>query len=332
MTQSPEQAVTNYVEGYRHTQILATACELGVFDRIQAAAVCAKDLSEELELDFDVTETFMETLRGMGMIEANEEGVFNLTEQGSLLTADTELHNRAKRNGAEVYLAWSALRHTLETGQAAYDNFFGQGVFDHHKSNPQSAERFNNGLSESARRRASQLATAYDFSAQASGRILDIGGGHGVISKTIKQAHPTAQIDIFDIAPSLDQAKNTLAAYSDVAYIAGDFFKAIPDGYDTLLLSEIIHDWDDARALKILQNCRQALAERGRLVIAERIVEPGGTASASAQTVDLQMYVTYGGKNRTVEQHKNLLSSSGLELVTKRVINQEISLLEVAAG
>ena len=31
--------------------------------------------------------------------------------------------------------------------------------------------------------------------------------------------------------------------------VAGDFFKAVPQGADAYLLSHVIHDWDETRAL-----------------------------------------------------------------------------------
>jgi len=37
----------------------------------------------------------------------------------------------------------------------------------------------------------------------------------------------------------------------------------MPEGADAYVLSRVIHDWDDARALAILQNCRRAMPRDG---------------------------------------------------------------------
>jgi hypothetical protein len=56
--------------------------------------------------------------------------------------------------------------------------------------------------------------------------------------------------------------------------IGGDFFKSVPNG-DLYLLRFILHDWDDADAIRILGNCRRAMKPDARLVVIEAFfVEP----------------------------------------------------------
>jgi SAM-dependent methyltransferase len=50
--------------------------------------------------------------------------------------------------------------------------------------------------------------------------------------------------------------------------IGGDFFKSVPEG-DLYLLRFILHDWDDADALRILESCRRAMKPGARLVVIE---------------------------------------------------------------
>ena len=46
---------------------------------------------------------------------------------------------------------------------------------------------------------------------------------------------------------------------SSAKTIGGDFFESVPADGDAYILSRVIHDWDDAAALKILGNCRRAM-------------------------------------------------------------------------
>jgi len=41
--------------------------------------------------------------------------------------------------------------------------------------------------------------------------------------------------------------------------VGEDFFAAVPAGADAYVLKSIIHDWDDDRALAILETCREAM-------------------------------------------------------------------------
>ena len=63
----------------------------------------------------------------------------------------------------------------------------------------------------------------------------------------------------------------------------------------------------------ILKNCRKALKPESKLLIVEMIVPPGNQPSI-AKLLDLEMLVTTGGCERTEEEFKILLETSGFKL------------------
>jgi hypothetical protein len=102
--------------------------------------------------------------------------------------------------------------------------------------------------------------------------------------------------------------------------VAGDFFVAVPRGGDAYLLSWVLHDWDDQAALRILANCRTALEGEGRLLLIEMVLPSAEGPPAApmieklARTMDLQMLVLTGGRERTLAEYRTLLADSGFEL------------------
>jgi O-methyltransferase domain len=56
---------------------------------------------------------------------------------------------------------------------------------------------------------------------------------------------------------------------------AGDFFERVPAGFDTYLMSMVLHDWDDERAIRLLRNIATA-GEPGARVRALELVVPAG--------------------------------------------------------
>ena len=89
----------------------------------------------------------------------------------------------------------------------------------------------------------------------------------------------------------------------------GSFFDPLPAGADAYLLSDILHDWDDDHARRILAGCRQAAAPNGTVVVIEPVRGQGaGTA------MDLFMLMCFGGRERTVDELTALAADSGLEL------------------
>jgi hypothetical protein len=94
---------------------------------------------------------------------------------------------------------------------------------------------------------------------------------------------------------------------------SGDFFEAVPDGADLHLLKQIVHDWDDERATRLLQNCHRSLAPAGTLLLVEMVVPPDNRPSP-AQGMDLNMLVLLGGRERTEEEYQRLLQGGGFKL------------------
>ena len=65
-----------------------------------------------------------------------------------------------------------------------------------------------------------------------------------------------------------------------------------------MILSQILHDWDDERAGEILANCRRAVRTEGRLLLAEGVIRDGSDPDF-LKLLDLHMLVMFGGKERT---------------------------------
>ncbi|HEY9705687.1 MAG TPA: methyltransferase, partial [Allocoleopsis sp.] len=96
--------------------------------------------------------------------------------------------------------------------------------------------------------------------------------------------------------------------------VSGDFFVSVPQGADCYIMKHIIHDWNDESCMKILNNCRQSMSDNGKVLLVEGVIFPGNDPS-TAKIIDLEMLVmTNGGKERTENEYKTLLNSSGLEL------------------
>ena len=52
--------------------------------------------------------------------------------------------------------------------------------------------------------------------------------------------------------------------------VGGDFFEAVPAEGDAYILRQILHDWYNADAVRILEQCRAAMKPSGRVLVVER--------------------------------------------------------------
>ena len=147
------------------------------------------------------------------------------------------------------------------------------------------------------------LIAAYHFSSFKC--IADVGGGTGRLLVDILAANPEVQGILFDF-PDVSTAAPSLLEASGVAgrckLVAGNFFEGVPAGANAYVLKQILHDWDDPRAIAIISNCRKAVARDATLLIVERVLPERAERgrAAEAYLVDLEMLVhAPGGRERT---------------------------------
>jgi len=94
---------------------------------------------------------------------------------------------------------------------------------------------------------------------------------------------------------------------------AGNFFDSVPEGAEAYILCGVIHDWDDDHGIRILKNCRRAMAKNGRLLLVETVV-PENDGNCFSKLLDLNMLVMTGGRERTQSEFCALLNTAGYEL------------------
>ena len=111
---------------------------------------------------------------------------------------------------------------------------------------------------------------------------------------------------------------------------AGNFFTGVPPGGDLYILKRILHDWDDARALQILENCRAALTTNSRLLVIDAVMKPGNEADPN-KFMDVNIMALTGGRERTESEFREICAQAGLALLSIRPLPAPaaLSLIEV---
>jgi hypothetical protein len=154
-------------------------------------------------------------------------------------------------------------------------------------------------------------------------RVVDVGGGQGVLLQRVLEAHPHLYGVVFD-RPGVTEAARTRLAEAGLSrrceVVGGDFFAGVPAGGDAYVLSWILHDWDDEAAARILRNCRAAMSDDGRLLVLELVLSPPNephpptAADRLARTLDLEMLAVVGGRERTEAEFRALFGRAGFGL------------------
>jgi cyclopropane fatty-acyl-phospholipid synthase-like methyltransferase len=213
------------------------------------------------------------------------------------------------------WLPWEEWLETAMTGEPAYDRMHG-GVsyWDALRSDPSARAMFDMSLHQISSRQISACLELLDLGDRR--RLVDVGTGEASWLTALLTKHPELLGVGMDLEEALAGALQTLASAGvddRGSVVAGDFFEAVPEG-DAMLLANVLHDWDDDRAGRILDTCRRSLAPGGRIWIVERII-PDGDTPHHAKSVDINMLFLLGGRERTLLELQELLHRNGFTFI-----------------
>jgi O-methyltransferase domain len=152
-----------------------------------------------------------------------------------------------------------------------------------------------------------------------------------MLLRTLLQTYPQMRGVLFDLPTVIEGAREGIASAglaSRCTLTAGDFFTEVPHGGNAYMLKQVIHNWDDARAITLLKNCRQAMAPEGRLLLIERTI--AFDQGPSGALLDITVFVNAGAGGRTEEEYRALFTAAGFTLTTIVPTPSGLSIIEAA--
>jgi SAM-dependent methyltransferase len=212
--------------------------------------------------------------------------------------------------GGRAELAFVELLGTIITGAPAYAHRYGREFWADLDTRPELRRSFDAQMNWRFQVQAPQIAERFDWSRFSE--VLDVGGGDGTVLAAILHAHPDLRGRVLDLSPTATAAIDRFAAAGlgdRAGAVSGSFFDPLPVGADAYLLSDILHDWDDEHARKILDGCRRAAAPNGTVVVIEPMRGQGADTA-----IDLFMLMCFGGRERTIDELAGLAADCGLML------------------
>ena len=333
MSKGPSLEAQRLMSGFRAYQMTVAACRLLLPDLVAGGAKTANELAAQTGTHPGSLRRMLRGLAVWGVFVEMPDGRFGPTPLSDTFRSDKPgLRNMTIMLSEEGYQAWGDLMYSLRSGKSAYEHMYGKSHFDRIGEDPAMATRFNAAMVEFSTRVAATFAAVYDFTGVRT--AVDVGGGNGAVLIAVLRAHPDLRGVLFDLAQGLAGAREKLVAAGvseRVTLQEGSFFAAVPTGADLYMLKSIVHDWDDERALAILQSCVRAMHSKSRLVLLERkLPERVENPDEAFTTVmgDVHMMVVLGGKERTANEYRELLAQAGLSMMREVPIESDITAFE----
>jgi hypothetical protein len=310
----PPVRILEGLQGVLDTAALATLCRLGVPERL-SGRVELDLLANDLGVDPTRLERLIRYAAARGWVGLDRHGRVRPRPVITFLRADHPGGWRAWvefMSGEEILAAISRLEVGMYDGGDPFTAAVGAPFFDWMEQHPERHATFDAAMAAGGRLHGLVLARSLDWST--SRRVCDIGGGTGTLLATLLAAHP----HLDGVLLELPEVVERVPTRPRMTVVGGDAFVEVPAGCDTYLLVNVLHDWSDDDATRLLAAVSAAMASdaaaSSRAVIVEGRTDARARDEFTARTDLLMLALTAGGRERTGREFAELGAAVGLRL------------------
>jgi 2,7-dihydroxy-5-methyl-1-naphthoate 7-O-methyltransferase len=288
-------------------RVLVELCEIGVPDALTRPTTVA-DLGERVGAEVDMLERMLRFAATRGWVKIDRRGRVKPTKVTAFLRTDHPGGWRAWvefAGGHEVVAAVGA----MSVRQGRSDGFAqvnGAPFFEWMAAHPDRWATFDQAMAAGGRMHALTLVAALDWSATRS--VCDVGGGTGELLACLLDLLPELNGTVLDLPDVVGRS----VEHPRLTTVGGDAFVEVPSGFDTYLLVNVLHDWSDEDAGRILGRVVNAAGGHSRVIVVDndRPTVPLPDVSVGADV--LMAALTAGGLERGPKEFARLGEAYGL--------------------
>ncbi len=291
---------------------VSTACKLNLFDSLQDAKT-AKQLAEKLSLNEEKLLLLLNALHNADFLDKKGD-YFKVNTLSEFLTDNNpeSLKYACLNWSGEHLTAWQNLDFSIKTGKSSFEKIYNKPFFDFLNDNPDKLHAYHKAMYQYAKDDYKILPDVIDFNKHKS--VMDVGGGYGAVLENIKTKHPNVECILFDLPKVIDKVTVT-----NIQKISGSFFDKIPNQTEAIILSRVLHDWNDEKANLILKNCFDALPNNGILYVIENCSD---NIKIDLSLLSLNMSAMCESYERTSVQYISLCENAGFQFHNETKLNE----------
>lgn len=326
LLQPPTQDATSLFEHFRGsyaTELLTAAvAHFRLFEQVGEAGIAAAKLQAQLELVRRPFVVLTTALRAMKLLAGNGDRLA-LTP----LAREHLLPGKPHYVGDYIGLAAQSpgvleMVERLRTNRPAHARqedggaaFIYREGLESAMEREASARHLTLALAGRAQNVAPHLARVADLTK--SGKLLDVGGGTGLYSIALLQRFPQLKAIVLD-RPEVLKIAAEFAARHDLSarleLLPGDMFTAdLPGDCDAILLSNILHDWDEPQCAELISKCAAALPAGGQLLIHDVFLNDDLAGPLPLALYSAALFTLTEGRAYSAAEYGRWLEAAGLK-------------------
>jgi SAM-dependent methyltransferase len=326
--------VHELLQAFIDSAVLGTALELGLFWRLAEQPQTAPGVAQVLGIPPRRCRYWLDLLQRQGLLTCAEG---NYAPSGKARTAILDVYSHE---------AWAMLaqewrerfppvrdlaRHINEPGSLwAIQGLEPPDWFALISGSLERAGRFTRMLYEIHLPLADELATTLDMTGVR--RLMDLGGGSGVMSLALLRRHPDLAgvvVDIESVCAAGREIAAGQAGAERIRYHAADFERdELPGGFDMVLACDV-GVWGQA----LLRKLRASLNPGGRLVLVDQFAPAAGVAPAGRPYLHwafLSSLESPDASFRTADEYRAQLPAAGFRVLAEYTLSEGWLVIEAA--
>lgn len=300
-----------FTEHWKYMAV-STACKLNLFESLLVAKT-AEQLAMELSLNEEKLLLLLNALHSADFLEKTSD-FYKVNSLSEILTENNpeSLKYACLNWSSEHLIAWQNLDFSIKTGKSSFEEIYNKPFFDFLNDNPEKLHAYHKAMYQYAKDDYKRLSDVIDFSKHKS--VMDVGGGYGAVLENIKKKNPNLDCILFDLPKVIDKV-----AIPNIKKIGGSFFDKIPNETESIILSRVLHDWNDKKASIILKNCFEALPNNGKLYVIENCSDK---IKIDLSLLSLNMSAMCESYERTSIQYISLCENVGFQFESEKKLNE----------
>lgn len=318
----PTPIFEHFRGSYGSELLTAAVAHFDIFGKLADRPMSLETLGERLNLARRPLVVLTTALRAMKLLRVNNENLLEPTELARThLVVDAPLavadYIGLAANSPGVLEMVTRLKSNTpagadDEGGAAF--IYRDGVASAMEEE-EAARHFTLALAGRAKNVAPVLAGAVDAS---SWKVLvDVGGGTGIYAIEMVKRFPQLSAIVIDRPQVLKVADEFVREHNVSDWVelrAGDMFTGeLPPDADAILLSNILHDWDEPECETLVKRCADALPTGGRVLIHDVFLNDELDGPLPIALYSAALFTLTEGRAYSAAEYRNFFAAAGLE-------------------